>query len=79
MMTFLSRLFKSQDTASKSRKVKLVVPREFGLLVVTDEDVPEQMMFWQDADEQIILASRLLSVATERKRAERGEKESKVN
>jgi hypothetical protein len=73
MMTFLSRLFKSPDTSSKSRKVKLVVPREFGLLVVTDEDEPEQLMFWQDADEQIILASRLLSVATERKRAERGE------
>jgi len=49
------------------------VPREFGMLVVTDEDEPEQLMFWQDADEQIILASRLLSVATERKRAERGE------
>ena len=73
MMTFLSRLFKSPDTTSKNRKVKLVVPREFGLLVVTDEDEPEQLMFWQDADEQIILASRLLSVATERKRAERGE------
>ena len=73
MMTFLSRLFKSPDTSSKSRKVKLVVPREFGMLVVTDEDEPEHLMFWQDADEQIILASQLLGVATERKRAERGE------
>lgn len=71
MMTFLSRLFKSQDTSSQSKKVKLVVPREFGMLIVTDEDEPQQLMFWQDADEQIILASRLLSVATERKRAQR--------
>lgn len=71
MMTFLSRLFNRKDTASQAKKVKLVVPREFGLLIVTDEDVPEQMMFRQDADEQIILASRLLSVATERKRAQR--------
>ena len=71
MMMFLSRLFKSQDTASKPKKVKLVVPREFGMLIVTDEDDPEHLMFWQDADEQIILASQILSVATERKRAQR--------
>tara|TARA_S200002703_G_C3681856_1_gene209376 strand:+ start:29 stop:250 length:222 start_codon:yes stop_codon:yes gene_type:complete len=71
MMTYLSKLLKRKDTASKRRKVKLVVPREFGLLIVTDEDEPEQLYFCQEPDDQIILASRLLTVATERKRAER--------
>lgn len=78
MMMFLSRFRrKPQATASKRRKVKLVVPREFGLLI-TAEDSDDMFFYQQSPDEQLDLASRLITVALERRRAERRE-ESKKN
>jgi hypothetical protein len=77
MMTFLSRFRrKPQVTASKSRKVKLVVPREFGLLI-TAEDCDDMFIYRQSPDEQLDLASRLITVALERRRAERREESKK--
>jgi hypothetical protein len=77
MMTFLSRFRrKPQATASKNRKVKLVVPREFGLLI-TEDDCDDMFIYRQSPDEQLDLASRLITVALERRRAERREESKK--
>jgi hypothetical protein len=77
MMTFLSRFRrKPQATDSKNRKVKLVVPREFGLLI-TEDDCDDMFIYRQSPDEQLDLASRLITVALERRRAERREESKK--
>ena len=76
MMSLFKFRRKPQVTASKNRKVKLVVPREFGLLM-TAEDCDDMFIFMQSPDEQLDLASRLITVALERRRAERREESKK--
>lgn len=76
MMSLFKFRRKPQVTASKNRRVRLVVPREFGLLI-TAEDCDDMFIYQQSPDEQLDLASRLISVALERRRAERREESKK--